>query len=122
MDDLEDFDQDFDGDDDEDFIDEDDVYGLNDESSTDPYQDQTPCIDAFGDRSTVGFELLWRDLWREIRKPPLPYYKTHDIDPFNLVCLRCGRSERDIHWEKLRCESSPPPSSADRLRLADRQP
>ena len=79
--------------------------------STDPYQDQTPCIDAFGDRSTVGFELLWRDLWREIRKPPLPYYKTHDINPFNLVCLRCGRSERDIHWEKLRCESSPSPSS-----------
>lgn len=78
-------------------------------ASTDLYQDQTPCIDYFGNQSTVGFELLCRDMWAEGRRPPVPYHQTHHISDWSLRCRVCGRSERDILWEKLRCEDQPPP-------------
>jgi hypothetical protein len=79
------------------------------------YLDQTPCTDLFGDRSTVGFEKLWIDMLREIRRPPLPYHKTHDLDDWTMRCRRCGRRELDIHLEKLRCEDQLPPFSAHGL-------
>jgi hypothetical protein len=74
------------------------------------YLDRTPCTDYFGDRSTVGFEKLWLDILREIRRP---YHKTHDIRPWDLRCNHCGRSEVEIHLEKLRCDNG----SGDRRGL-----
>jgi hypothetical protein len=80
------------------------------------YLDRTPCVDGYGDRSTVGFEKLWQDVWAEVRAAQArPYHATHDIDPWHMHCRHCHRHEIDIHLEKLRCEDQLPPFLASGL-------
>jgi hypothetical protein len=71
---------------------------------SDRYCDHTPCRDEHGDRSTVGFELLWH----EILMPQLLSHRRsvdeHDIDPRTRRCLECGRTAREIHLDRIRCE------------------
>jgi hypothetical protein len=73
-------------------------------NTSDRYCDDTSCRDEFGDKSTVGFELLWR----EVLMPQLLSYRYsldgHDVDPRTRRCLECGRTAREILLDRIRCE------------------
>lgn len=68
------------------------------------FTDNTPILDFFGDKSTVGFERLFTKIYKEVNAPQL-YATTHTINPLNNRCRKCGFYGLEIHRHKLPCQT-----------------